>query len=77
MKILSINLWFDKYGHKTLAQLKSFSQLGYDTYAATITDKDGALLCEIYRIKCAKEDETRINAPETGNEAYEIETTAF
>ncbi len=76
MKILSINLWFDKYGHKTLAQLKSFSQFGYDTYAATIIDKDGALLCEIYRIKCVKEDETRINAPENGNEAYEIEITA-
>lgn len=76
MKILSINLWFDKYGHKTLAQLKSFSQLGYDTYAATITDKDRTLLCEIYRIKCAKEDETRGNAPENGNEAYAIETIA-
>ncbi len=76
MKILSINLWFDKYGHKTLAQLKSFSQLGYDTYAATITDKDRTLLCEIYRIKCAKEDEIRKNAPENGNEAYAIETIA-
>ena len=76
MKILSINLWFDKYGHKTLAQLKSFSQFGYDTYAATIIDKDRALLCEIYRVKCAKEDETRRNAPENGNEAYAIETIA-
>ena len=76
MKILSINLWFDKYGHKTLAQLKSFSQFGYDTYAATIIDKDRALLCEIYRVKCAKEDETRRNATETGFEAYTIETIA-
>lgn len=50
MKILSINLWFDKYGHKTLAQLKSFAHFGYETYAATIIEEDRALRCEIYRI---------------------------
>ncbi len=76
MKILSINLWFEKYGHKTLAQLKGFSQFGYETYAATIIDKDGALLCEIYRITCAKEGEVQSSI--TGNESSscEIETTA-
>ncbi len=50
MKILSVNLWFDKYGHKTLAQLKAFKRQGYDPYAATIKNDNGKLLCEIYRI---------------------------
>lgn len=50
MKILSVNLWYEKYGHKTLAQLKSFSSFGYDTYAATIIETDKELRCEIYRI---------------------------
>lgn len=49
MKILSINLWFDKYGHKTLAQLKAFARQGYETYAATIREESGSLVCEIYR----------------------------
>ena len=57
MKILSINLWFDKYGHKTLAQLKSFACYGFETYAATIRENDKSLKCEIYRIKD--------NAPDT------------
>ncbi len=51
MKILSINLWFDKYGHKTLAQLRSFNHFGYETYAATIMSEDRSLKCEIYRVE--------------------------
>ncbi|MCR5419589.1 MAG: hypothetical protein K6E98_01120 [Lachnospiraceae bacterium] len=50
MKILSVNLWFDKYGHKTLAQLKSFAHYGYDTYAATILNEKDGLRCEIYKV---------------------------
>ena len=37
-KILSINLWYEKYGNKTRAQLKSFRKLGYATFVATIAD---------------------------------------
>lgn len=51
MKILSVNLWFDKYGHKTLAQLKSFAHFGYETYAATMIAEDRTLKCVIYRIE--------------------------
>lgn len=54
-KILSINLWFDKYGHKTLAQLKAFAGQGYETYAATIREEDGGLVCEIYRVSFSPE----------------------
>ena len=50
MKVLSINLWYKKYGHKTLAQLKGFSCYGYETYAATIINDNSSLLCEIYSI---------------------------
>lgn len=50
MKILSINLWFDKYGHKTLAQLKAFAGQGLETYAATVRDDGKALVCEIYKV---------------------------
>ncbi len=49
MKVLSINLWFENYKPKTLAQLKSFAHFGYETYAATIIEKNGQLSCEIYR----------------------------
>lgn len=38
-KILSINLWYEKYGNKTRAQLKSFRKLGYATFVATIADE--------------------------------------
>ena len=62
MKILSVNLWFEKYGHKTLAQLKSFTHFGYETYAATIIDKNGSLQCEIYRIVSDKDIETTASA---------------
>ena len=37
-RILSINLWYEKYGNKTRAQLKSFRKLGYATFVATIAD---------------------------------------
>ncbi len=50
MKILSINLWFDKYGHKTLAQLRAFAVRGYETYAATVREEDKGLVCEIYKV---------------------------
>ena len=50
MKTLSINLWVDKYGHKTLAQLKAFAGQGYETYAATVREEDKGLVCEIYRV---------------------------
>ena len=50
MKILSINLWFDKYGHKTLAQLKAFRSFGFETYAATVIEVKRALKCEIYKV---------------------------
>ena len=50
MKILSINLWFDKYGHKTLAQLKAFRSFGFETYAATVIEEDKTLKCEIYKV---------------------------
>ena len=36
MKILSLNLWYEKYGNKTRAQLKSFRRLGFSTHVATI-----------------------------------------
>lgn len=55
MKILSINLWFDKYGHKTLAQLRAFAGQGYETYAATVREEDKSLLCEIYKVSFISE----------------------
>ena len=76
MKILSINLWFDKYGHKTLAQLKSFADFGYETYAATIIDDNKYLRCEIYRVFCIKNIESFDNTSENKNKAYNIETIA-
>ena len=50
MKILSVNLWFDKYGHKTLAQLRAFADQGYETYAATVREEGRTLICQIYRV---------------------------
>lgn len=57
-KILSVNLWFDKYGHKTLAQLKAFSRQGYETYAATILEKDKSLISEVYRVDFSADTDT-------------------
>lgn len=76
MKILSINLWFDKYGHKTLAQLKSFDHFGYETYAATIKDEGKCLCCEIYRIIYTKEYKSPGVDPGTNKEPYAIKTIA-
>ena len=74
MKILSINLWFDKYGHKTLAQLKSFSHFGYETYAATIAEKEKSLLCEIYKVDYT--DNPEENKPADPKSSYNISTIA-
>lgn len=43
-KVLSINLWYEKYGNKTRAQLKSFRRAGYSTYVATVSVKDELML---------------------------------
>lgn len=51
MKILSINLWFDKYGQKTIAELKSFAHFGYETFAATIRPADGVYKVIVYRVE--------------------------
>ncbi|MCR5235098.1 MAG: hypothetical protein K6E53_14505 [Lachnospiraceae bacterium] len=67
MKILSINLWFDKYGHKTLAQLRSFAHFGYDTYAATIREENRQLKCEIYRVVFTGEDTGIQAVKQSGN----------
>ena len=50
MKLLSINLWYDKYRNKTNAQLASFRQAGYDTYAATIFAGSGQYRVEVYAV---------------------------
>lgn len=86
MKILSINLWFDKYGHKTLAQLKSFAHFGYETYAATVIDEGKTLKCEIYRVvysgtakEPASDTGVALDKPaDSGNEAasYTLTTQA-
>lgn len=51
MKILSINLWFEKYANKTLAQLASFRFFGYETYVATVISTNSSLKYEVYQIK--------------------------
>lgn len=61
MKILSVNLWFDKYGHKTLAQLRSFASFNYETYAATVIEEEKSLRCEIYKISF--ENDTPLQTP--------------
>lgn len=76
MKVLSINLWFDKYGHKTLAQLKSFAHFGYETYAATIKEEKQALNCEIYRIIFNEERSAGTSVSCTGQDTYIIETVS-
>lgn len=76
MKVLSINLWFDKYGHKTLAQLKSFAHFGYETYAATIKEEKQTLNCEIYRIIFNEERSTGTSVSCTGQDTYIIETVS-
>ena len=50
MKLLSINLWYDKYRNKTNAQLAGFRQAGYDTYAATIFASEGQYRVEVYAV---------------------------
>lgn len=35
-KLLSVNLWYEKYGNKTRAQLKSFRKAGFITHVATV-----------------------------------------
>ena len=41
MKLLSINLWYEKYRNKTNAQLASFRLFGYSTDVAVITGNNG------------------------------------
>lgn len=49
-KILSVNLWYEKYGNKTKTQLKSFRRLSFETYAATISSENGSMSVVIYKI---------------------------
>lgn len=74
-KILSINLWFDKYGHKTLAQLKAFASQGYETFAATIREEDSGLACEIYEVSFVSNDRNT-EAKDTANRHYSLNTLA-
>lgn len=76
MKILSINLWLDKYGHKTLAQLRSFAYFGYETYAATIKEEKQIFNCEIYRIIFNEEKCGGTSVSGTGQDTYMIETVS-
>ena len=46
-KMVSVNLWYDKYYEKTNAQLKSFRKLGFETHIMTIKSADNRLICEI------------------------------
>ena len=47
MKMLSLNLWYEKYGNKTRAQLKSFRRLGFSTHVATIVDGPKLVIYDI------------------------------
>lgn len=49
-KILSVNLWYEKYSNKTNGQLKAFRQLGYTTHIATIQNRDKGLFLIISEI---------------------------
>lgn len=46
-KIISVNLWYDKYYEKTNAQLKSFRKFSFETHIMTVKAKNNKLLCEI------------------------------
>lgn len=46
-KVISVNLWYDKYYEKTNAQLKSFRKLGFITHVMTVKSVGNTLTCEI------------------------------
>ena len=49
-KIISLNLWYEKYGNKTNAQLKSFRKLGYDTHVATIVSSGSSIRLNVFEL---------------------------
>ena len=49
-KIISLNLWYEKYGNKTNAQLKSFRKLGYDTHVATIVSRGSSIRLYVFEL---------------------------
>lgn len=68
-KIMSVNLWYEKYGNKTRAQLKSFRNAGFKTYVSTISHKDNKIILCIYNLTtnqdcAALTDETLIASNE-------------
>lgn len=54
-KILSINLWYEKYGNKTRAQLKCFRKAEFDTFIATVLVHDKLSLV-IYQLTDSNEN---------------------
>lgn len=48
--LLSINLWYEKYGNKTRGQLKAFRNLGFQTHVATIVLENNNLFLTVYNL---------------------------
>lgn len=49
-KVLSINLWYEKYGNKTKAQLKSFRRAGFDSYVAEMSAVNNGVCLHIHKL---------------------------
>ena len=56
MKMLSINLWYDKYSQKTNMQLKTYQSLGFETYILSISKNEGFITAMIYRFTDVNQD---------------------
>lgn len=65
-KIMSINLWYDKYSNKTDGQLKAFRNLGYETHVATVVKNQSGFSLSIINV-------TGIN----NSEKEQIESESF
>lgn len=56
-KIISLNLWYEKYGNKTRAQLKSFRKAGFISDVATIISENKNLTLQVIRLSDTNSDE--------------------
>lgn len=50
MKMLSVNLWYNKYSSKTNMQLQSYRKLGFCTHLFTIIKQDNTLHAQIHDV---------------------------
>ena len=50
MKMLSINLWYNRYSSKTNMQLQSYRKLGFCTHLFTIIKQDNTLHAQIHDV---------------------------